>query len=86
MRIYTGNLSNLQKSIKEMFDISNDFEEASNHAYTCRCKKCWQWWKDMGPEYDEADNPHYGPFTKEEIESSKYDFTWSPFHEDNMGQ
>lgn len=48
--------------LKDRLGISNDFAEATNHPYTCRCDKCREWWRKMGPDDD-----GYGPFTEEEI-------------------
>lgn len=44
-------------------DFLEDFAEATNHAYNCRCAKCKVWWEKMGNEEE-----GYGPFTREELE------------------
>lgn len=59
----------LQDSIdrlREYLSTSKDFIDASNHPYSCRCDKCRDWWKAVGP-----DRASYGPFTKEEIDENE---------------
>ena len=43
--------------------ISADFVVASDHDFYCRCEKCKDWWRQVGPEEDGT----FGPFTREEI-------------------
>ena len=39
------------------------FFEASDHPYECRCEKCKEWWRAVGPEMEDDDTPiGYGPF------------------------
>lgn len=38
--------------------------EASDHPFSCTCEKCRAWWRMMGPDPDNEDNP-YGPFGAE---------------------
>jgi hypothetical protein len=40
-----------------------DFLEASDHDFYCRCDKCKEWWRTMGPEEEGT----FGPFSREEI-------------------
>ena len=55
----------LEELVQELVRVVGpDFVEATNHPYGCRCDKCKQWWKDMGPDPDDGG---YGPFTAEEI-------------------
>jgi len=44
------------------WDISPEFQQSSNHPYSCKCASCADWWRKMGPDED-----GYGPFTKEEL-------------------
>jgi len=55
-----------QQWLRELLNVDPLFAEASDHPYTCRCNKCLQWWKTVGPDPDTA---RYGPFTKEEIDA-----------------
>lgn len=45
--------------------ISQDFIEASEHDFKCRCDKCLDWWVAMGPDGGEPDQ--FGPFTTDEV-------------------
>lgn len=54
----------LLKQLRDQFNISEDFHDACDHDYDCRCSKCLQWWREAGPDEDGL----YGPFTKDEIE------------------
>ncbi len=63
--------SGLQKFLDLMaydLGISQGFVEASDHPYTCKCEKCKEWWKKMGPN---SGTDAYGPFTAEEIEEGE---------------
>lgn len=48
---------------QDMRDRVLAFSEASDHAFYCRCEKCKEWWRAVGPEEDGT----FGPFTSEEI-------------------
>ena len=52
-----------KKHLQEVFNISDDFAEATDHPRSCRCDKCRVWWTIMWND-DEADA---SPFTKEEL-------------------
>ena len=54
-----------RKQIQEALGISDDFAQASDHPYNCRCDKCLDWWYNMGPDDDQG----YGPFSAEEIDA-----------------
>ena len=45
--------------------VSEDFMEASDHAYGCRCEKCLDWWRTMAV----CEDGHWetGAFTVEEL-------------------
>jgi hypothetical protein len=30
-----------------------EFDEASNHPYECKCKICLQWWEEIGSENED---------------------------------
>jgi len=47
-------------------EVGENFAEATDHAYSCRCAKCWHWWRDMGHD---PDSDGYGSFTMEEIKA-----------------
>ena len=64
-------LQSMLDQMKEGYGITDDFETASNHPYTCRCRGCLMWWVDMGPDEDAMGNPSYGPFTEQEIMEAK---------------
>lgn len=55
-------------AMEKEFGITDEFQESSNHPYSCRCDKCLNWWRIMGPDEDDNGDPFYGPFTKEEVE------------------
>jgi len=42
-------------------DVANTLDAGSDHPFSCTCKKCWEWWRLMGPDED----GNYGPFGKE---------------------
>ncbi len=48
-------------------NISDDFKEACDHPYSCRCDKCLALWARVGP--DAEDGLEYGPFSLAEIEA-----------------
>lgn len=58
---YVVPLDRFLEVLKQEFDISGSFEEASDHPYTCTCDKCRDWWRKMGPD---PDTDEYGPFGK----------------------
>jgi hypothetical protein len=47
-------------------EVGENFAEATGHPHSCRCAKCWHWWRDMGRD---PDSDGYGPFTMEEIKA-----------------
>ena len=58
----------MQKFLDDMaedFGISEDFKQASDHDYNCRCDICLEWWSIAGPDDDES--APYGPFTEKEV-------------------
>ena len=58
----------LQQAIRSIFadEISDEFMDATEHSYSCRCKSCIMWWVTMGPE-EGPDGWTFGPFTEEEF-------------------
>lgn len=46
-------------------ESADNLIESGNHPYRCRCPKCKQFWKSLGPD---PDTNEYGPFSREEIE------------------
>jgi hypothetical protein len=36
------------------------FMQASEHPYECRCKICYQWWDNVGPEMEDDKNHSRG--------------------------
>ena len=48
-------------------DDWEDLLAASDHPYGCRCEKCREWWRRMGPD---PDTGQFGPFTKDEIDEA----------------
>lgn len=60
------NLKDMQAVLKQQLGVGEDFAQASDHPYTCRCAKCWRWWKTIGP-----DEEGWGPFTQEEMQADE---------------
>jgi len=52
----------------EEHGISQAVVEGSDHAYSCRCRVCLEWWATVGPQEDVEWEPQWGPFSREEIE------------------
>jgi hypothetical protein len=63
---HTMSLQQLQQLIIKEFEIDDDYIASSNHAYSCRCKECLQWWVETGPE-DLGYGWGFGPFTEKEF-------------------
>jgi hypothetical protein len=60
------NYSLLQQRVREEAlrnGVSLEVMDASDHDFYCRCPKCKEWWRAVGPE----DDGTFGPFTSEEI-------------------
>lgn len=64
MKAKLSYLSILQSRFRQ--EVGEDFAIASDHPYTCRCAKCWHWWKTIGP-----DEEGWGPFTQEEMQADE---------------
>lgn len=56
-------LANFLQKLAEEAGITQEFVDASNHDYYCRCEKCKGWWQRMGPDEEGS----FGPFSREEI-------------------
>lgn len=44
---------------------------SGDHAYSCRCNQCAEWWRLMGPD---PDTEECGPFTFKELGLNKEDY------------
>ena len=41
-----------------------DWDDPNDHAYSCRCDECREWWKRNGPDPWTGE---WGPFTEAEL-------------------
>ena len=66
------NLQRFVDGLAEAAGIEPDFMAASEHPWHCRCQKCLDWWRRLGPDGDDPYEPGaWGPFTYEEIRASE---------------
>ena len=55
---------NEMPDFKSLLGISDEFAEASEHVFSCRCGKCLEWWAKMGFDEESAQET---PFTPGEL-------------------